>query len=49
VPVPVLENWDEPNLSIASDGTIYLPVGLAGAFNHVGPGQDTRMCGQTKP
>jgi anaerobic ribonucleoside-triphosphate reductase activating protein len=48
VPVPILENWDNPNLSIASDGTIYLPVGLAGAFNHVGPGQETRMCGQTK-
>lgn len=44
----VVLDWDEPEIVIAADGSIVLPVGLAAEFSEIGQVVSTRMCGQTK-
>lgn len=45
---PVVLDWDEPEIVIAGDGSVVLPIGLAAEFAEIGQVVPTRMCGQTK-
>jgi len=44
----VLIDWDAPQISIAEEGEVYLPVGMANLFSNIGATYDTRRCGQTR-
>lgn len=44
----VVLDWSKPELTISTDGSVYLPNGLAPVFEDIGETVNTRMCGQTR-
>lgn len=45
---PVILDWGFTEIAIATDGGVFMPVGLAPAFAELGGTNKTRRCGQTK-